>query len=49
MQTKEKARLESNNHKIVDYDAVLDAEFVAVGMVERAKHEAEPKAFFAGQ
>lgn len=49
MKTKEKARLENNNHKIVDYDAVLDAEFGAVGTEERAKHEAEAKAFYAGQ
>lgn len=49
MQTKENARLENNNHKIVDYDAVLDAEFGAVGTAERAKHEAEAKAFYAGQ
>ena len=45
MKTKEKARLENNNHKIVDYDA----EFGAVGTAERAKHEAEAKAFYAGQ
>lgn len=49
MQTKENARLENNNHKIVDYDAVLDAEFGAVGTEERTKHEAEAKAFYAGQ
>ena len=38
-----------NNHKIVDYDAVLDAEFGKEGTPERAKAEEEAYAFYTSQ
>ena len=38
-----------NNHKIVDYDAVLDAKFGKEGTPERARAEEEAYAFFSGQ
>lgn len=41
--------MEINNHKIVDYDAVLDAEFGKEGTPERAKAEEEAYAFYTSQ
>ena len=41
--------MEINNHKIVDYDAVLDAEFGKEGTPERAKVEEEAYAFYTSQ
>ncbi len=38
-----------NNHKIVDYDAVLDAEFGKEGTPERIKAEKEAYAFYFNQ
>lgn len=41
--------METNNHQIVDYDAVLDAKFGKEGTPERAKAENEAYAFYTGQ
>ena len=41
--------MQTNNHKIVDYDAVLDAKFGAEGTPERARAEEEAYAFYYGQ
>ena len=41
--------METNNHQIVDYDAVLDAKFGREGTPERAKAEEEAYAFYTGQ
>ena len=41
--------MQTNNHKIVDYDAVLDAEFGCEGTPERARAEEEAFAFYSGQ
>ena len=41
--------METNNHQIVDYDAVLDAKFGKEGTPERAKFEAEAYAFYTSQ
>lgn len=41
--------MEINNHKNVDYDAVLDAEFGKEGTPERAKAEEEAYAFYTSQ
>ena len=41
--------METNNHQIVDYDAVLDAKFGKKGTPERAKAENEAYAFYTGQ
>ena len=41
--------METNNHKIVDYDEVLDAEFGKEGTPERAKAEEEAYAFYTSQ
>lgn len=41
--------METNNHQIVDYDAVLDAKFGKEGTPERAKAEEEAYAFYTGQ
>ncbi len=41
--------METNNHKIVDYDAVLDAKFGKAGTPERTKAEDEAYAFYTGQ
>ena len=41
--------MEINNYKIVDYDAVLDAEFGKEGTPERAKAEEEAYAFYTSQ
>ena len=41
--------MHKNNHKIVDYGAVLDAEFGKEGTPERIKAEEEAYAFYSGQ
>lgn len=41
--------METNNHQIVDYDAVLDAKFGKEGTPERAKAENEAYAFYSSQ
>ena len=39
----------TNNHKIVDYDAVLDAKFGKEGTPERARAEGAAYSFYSGQ
>lgn len=41
--------MHTNNHKIVDYGAVLDAKFGKEGTPERIKAEEEAYAFYYGQ
>ena len=41
--------MQTNNHKIVDYDAVLDAKFGKEGTPERARAEEEACFFYSGQ
>ncbi|NPD92336.1 helix-turn-helix domain-containing protein [Xylanibacter muris] len=41
--------METNNHQIVDYDAVLDAKFGKEGTPERAKAENEAYVFYTSQ
>lgn len=41
--------METNNHRTVDYDAVLDAKFGKEGTPERAKAENEAYAFYTSQ
>ena len=41
--------MQTNNHKIVDYDAVLDAKFGKEGTSSRIEAEEQALAFFAGQ
>lgn len=41
--------MQTNNHKIVDYDAVLDAKFGKEGTLERAKAEEAAYSFYSGQ
>lgn len=41
--------MQTNNHKLVDYDAVLDAKFGAMGTPERARAEEEAYAFYSGR
>lgn len=38
--------MHKNNHKIVNYDLILDKEFGKVGTPERAKAEKEAYSFF---
>lgn len=40
--------MHTDNHKIVDYDAVLDAEFGKEGTPERAAAEEAAYAFYSG-
>ena len=40
--------METNNHKIVDYDAVLDAKFGKEGSPERLQAENRAYAFYSG-
>ena len=40
--------MHTNNHKIVDYDAVLDAKFGKEGTPERAAAEEAAYAFYSG-
>lgn len=41
--------MQTNNHQIIDYDCVLDAEFGREGTPERLRHEEAAKAFYAAQ
>ncbi len=41
--------METNNHKIVDYDAVLDDKYGKEGTPKRAKFEEDAYAFYTGQ
>lgn len=41
--------MQTNNHKIVDYSAVLEAEYGAHGTPERAKFDEEAYAFYTSQ
>ena len=41
--------METNNHKIVDYDVVLDAKFGKEGTSERRAAEDRANAFFTGR
>ena len=41
--------MQINNHKIVDYDAVLDAKFGMEGTVSRLAAEEKAFAFYTGQ
>lgn len=41
--------MKTNNHKIVDYDLVLDAKFSKVGTPERAQAEEAAFSFYSGQ
>ncbi len=41
--------MQTNNHKIVDYDAVLDAKFGKPGTPERARAEEDAYSFYSGQ
>lgn len=41
--------METNNHQITDYSAVLDKEYGAPGTPERAKFDEEAYAFYTGQ
>ena len=41
--------MQTNNHKIVDYDEVLDAKFGKVGTQERARAEEAAYSFYSGQ
>ncbi|WP_298651314.1 hypothetical protein [uncultured Proteiniphilum sp.] len=45
MQTKK----HTNNHQIVDYDAVLDAKFGKVGTQEREAFRREAYAYYMGK
>ena len=41
--------MQTNNHQIVDYDAVLDAKFGAKGTAQRTEAEEKAYAFYTGQ
>ncbi len=41
--------MQTNNHKIVDYDAVLDEKFGKEGTPERARAEEAAYSFYSGQ
>jgi len=41
--------MQTNNHKIVDYDAVLDAKFGKEGTISRIEAEEKAFAFYTGQ
>ena len=41
--------MQTNNHKIVDYDAVLDAKFGKKGSFSRIEAEEEAFAFYISQ
>lgn len=41
--------MQTNNHKIADYDKVLDEKFGKEGTVERMKSEEEAYNFYTGQ
>ena len=41
--------MQTNNHKIVDYDTVLDEKFGKEGTIERAQEEDAAHTFYSGQ
>ena len=41
--------MQTNNHKVVDYDAVLDTKFGKAGTPERAHAEEAAYSFYSGQ
>lgn len=41
--------MQTNNHKITDYDAVLDAKFGTKGTTQRAEAEEKAYSFYTGQ
>ena len=41
--------MQTNNHQLVDYDAVLDAKFAAKGTASRLEAEEKAYAFYTGQ
>lgn len=41
--------MQTNNHKIVDYDAVMDKKFGKEGTPERIKAEEDAYSFYSGQ
>ncbi len=41
--------METNNHKITDYSAVLEQQYGKPGTPERAKFDEEAYAFYTGQ
>lgn len=41
--------MQTNNHKLVDYDLVLDKKFGKEGTPERAKAEEDAYSFYSGQ
>lgn len=41
--------MQTNNHQVIDYDAVLDAKFGAEGTASRIKAEERAYAFYTGQ
>ena len=41
--------MQTNNHKLVDYDLVLDKKFGKEGTLERAKAEEDAYSFYSGQ
>lgn len=41
--------MQTNNHKIEDYDLVLDSKYGKEGTPQRAQFEEEAKAFYASQ
>ena len=41
--------MQTNNHKIVDYDAILDAKFGKTGTLSRMEAEEKAFAFYTGQ
>ncbi|NDV66295.1 helix-turn-helix domain-containing protein [Bacteroides sp. 224] len=41
--------MQTNNHKITDYDVVLDAKFGAKGTEQRAEAEEKAYTFYTGQ
>ncbi len=49
LKEKEQENMQTNNHKIVDYDAVLDAKFGKEGTPERARAEEAAYSFYSGQ
>ena len=41
--------MQTNNHKIIDYDVVLDARFGKEGSIERARAEEAAYSFYSGK
>jgi hypothetical protein len=40
--------MKTNNHQLVDYDAILDKEFGKEGTLERMRAEEDAYAFYSG-